>query len=243
MKLHTITTGDGPRKVALVHGIGASAELWGSLAGRIAESGEYTAIAVDLRGHGESPRAESYRLDEFVDDLIETLPHDLHSAVGHSLGGALLVRAVPRLRPERAIYLDPGFKLGLPSEGVGARVFWALSGVTLPLVMLAGAASGTNDTKRYSAETRALNARAKKRFDGKMTVGIFDQVAHAPYTPAVPVVPSTIVLSAEGKAVVPAPMPAELEALGWQVRQLPEVGHPFWLHDVDASYGAIRDLI
>ena len=49
MKLHTITTGDGPKKVALVHGIGASADLWGALAERIAASGEYTAIAVDLR--------------------------------------------------------------------------------------------------------------------------------------------------------------------------------------------------
>ena len=243
MKLHTITTGDGPKKVALVHGIGASAELWGSLAERIAESGEYTAIAVDLRGHGESPRAKSYRLDEFVDDLCETLPGDLHSAVGHSLGGALLVRAVPRLLPERAIYLDPGFKLGLPSEGAGARAFWALSAVTLPLVMLASAATGTGDTKRYSAETRMLDKRAKQRFDRKMTVGIFDQIAHAPYSPSAPVVPSTLVLSSEGKAVAPAPIPAELEALGWYVRHLPEVGHPFWLHDAEATYGAISDAI
>ncbi|WP_371031422.1 alpha/beta hydrolase [Pseudoclavibacter sp. JSM 162008] len=243
MKLHTITTGDGPKKVALVHGIGASAELWGSLAERIAESGEFTAIAVDLRGHGDSPRAQSYRLAEFVDDLIETLPGDLHSAVGHSLGGALLVRAVPRLLPRHAIYLDPGFKLGLPSEGAGARVFWALSGVTLPLVMLASAATGTGDSKRYSEATRVLDKRAKQRFDKKMTVGIFDQITHAPTASAAPLVPSTLVLSAEGKAVVPAPIPAELEALGWDVRQLPQVGHPFWLHDADATFGAIRDVL
>lgn len=243
MKLHTITTGDGPKKVALVHGIGASAELWGDLAERIAESGEYTAIAVDLRGHGESPRANSYRLDEFVDDLCETLPRDLQSAVGHSLGGALLVRSVPRLLPERAVYLDPGFKLGLPSEGAGGRIFWALSAVTLPVVMLASAAAGAGDTKRYSAETRILDKRAKQRFDRKMTVGIFDQIAHAPSSPAAPVVPSTLVLSSEGRSVVPEPIPDELEALGWNVRHLPEVGHPFWLHDADATFNTIRDVI
>ncbi|WP_424464137.1 alpha/beta hydrolase [Pseudoclavibacter helvolus] len=243
MRLNTITTGDGPKKVALVHGIGASAELWTSFVERMVESGEYTAIAVDLRGHGDSPRATSYRLGEFVDDLCETLPDDLHSAVGHSLGGTLLVRAVPRLRPGHAIYLDPGFKLGLPSRGAGARVFWALSGVTLPLVMLASAATGTNDTKRYTQQTKVLNDRAKRRFDRKMTVGIFDQIAHDAYVPAAPLVPSTVVLSAEGKAVVPAPLPEELDALGWDVRSLPEVGHPFWLHDADATFRSVRDVL
>ncbi len=98
-------------------------------------------------------------------------------------------------------------------------------------------------TKRYSAETRILDKRAKQRFDKKMTVGIFDQIAHAPYAPAAPVVPSTLVLSSEGKAAAPAPIPAELKALGRDVRHLPEVGHPFWLHDADATFGAIRDAI
>lgn len=62
-------------------------------------TGRYTVTAVDLRGHGRSDRASSYTRGELADDVVESLPQGLHSVVGHSLGGAVLVRAVERLRP------------------------------------------------------------------------------------------------------------------------------------------------
>ena len=102
MQLHTTTTGDGERHVGLVHGLGGDGDTWRPLVDRMLETGRYTVTTVDLRGHGHSGRASSYGLDEFATDLVEALPTGLHSVVGHSLGGAVLVRAVARLQPLRA---------------------------------------------------------------------------------------------------------------------------------------------
>ena len=70
-----------------------------------------TVTTVDLRGHGASDRSDDYGIDAFADDLVETLPTGLDLVVGHSLGGTVLERAVGRLAPAHALYLDPGFRL------------------------------------------------------------------------------------------------------------------------------------
>ena len=69
MRLATITTGSGPIKVGLVHGLGASGATWEPLIDRMLSDGRYTVIAVDLRGHGSSERAASYKLDDVDVDL------------------------------------------------------------------------------------------------------------------------------------------------------------------------------
>lgn len=56
--------------------------------------------ALDFRGHGNSERAESYRLQDFVDDVIAFLCEVIGEPVafvGHSLGGwlGLLLQADP----------------------------------------------------------------------------------------------------------------------------------------------------
>ena len=73
MRLATITTGSGPIKVGLVHGLGASGATWEPLIDRMLSDGRYTVIAVDLRGHGSSERAASYKLDDFADHASSTL--------------------------------------------------------------------------------------------------------------------------------------------------------------------------
>jgi pimeloyl-ACP methyl ester carboxylesterase len=69
------------------------------LVDHLVSTGLYTVTTLDLRGHGLSDRANSYRLDEFADDVVDALPAGLDSVIGHSLGGAVLVRAVDRLQP------------------------------------------------------------------------------------------------------------------------------------------------
>jgi len=123
MRLATTTVGDGPRHVGLVHGLGAEGATWGPLVDRSAATGRFTLTTVDLRGHGLSDRARSYGLDEMADDLVESLPQGLDAVVGHSLGGSVLVRAVERLLPGHAVYLDPGFRLALPTTGLAGRAF------------------------------------------------------------------------------------------------------------------------
>jgi pimeloyl-ACP methyl ester carboxylesterase len=50
-------------------------------------------IRVDLRGHGDSPRADGYALSDVVNDvhaLVETLaPGEIPWVVGHSMGGVV----------------------------------------------------------------------------------------------------------------------------------------------------------
>jgi len=243
MKLTTSTSGSGPRHVGLVHGLGASAATWAPFVERLAASGRYTVTNLDLRGHGKSPRAQSYSVDDMAADLVESLPSGLHSIVGHSLGGAVLYRAVARLAPGRAIYLDPGFALPLPTSGLAGRLFWMAPLVSLAFAQLGQARASAAARAAYSAETRALLDDAKKQFDARMAVGVFRDVAFHPVGVEAPAVPSTIVLSDQSAAVLPDPLASRLEQLGWQVRRIQGVRHDMQLEDPDRTFAAIEDVL
>ncbi|NIV40131.1 MAG: alpha/beta fold hydrolase, partial [Anaerolineae bacterium] len=90
--LHHVVDGDGP-PVILIHGISASQADWWRLMPLLVDAG-YKAIAVDLLGHGDSPKPEdpeaytAERVYTALEDWIDSL--DLNSPfylVGHSLGG------------------------------------------------------------------------------------------------------------------------------------------------------------
>jgi pimeloyl-ACP methyl ester carboxylesterase len=243
MRLTTTTIGSGPRQVGLVHGLGASAATWGPFVERLTATGRYTVTTVDLRGHGRSPRAASYRLEDMAADLVDSLPSGLHSVVGHSLGGVVLYRAVARLAPGRAVYLDPGFALPLPTSGLSGRLFWMAPLVSLGLAQLGQARASAAARAAYSAETRALLDDAKKHFDARMAVGVFREVAFHPVAAEAPEVPSTIVLSDQSAAVLPDPLAARLEQQGWQLRRIPGVQHDMQLEDPDRTFAAVEDVL
>lgn len=93
---------DGPVSarppVLLIHGMGGDAHTWEALIRTLASRGRVI-IAVDLRGHGRSGKARSYRFDEFADDVLGLCDHlglrriDL---VGHSLGAYTASRMAQR---------------------------------------------------------------------------------------------------------------------------------------------------
>ena len=71
-------------------GGGQTRHAWGNTARRVGEAGGY-ALAMDLRGHGESgwPEPANYRLEAFVSDLA-CVAAELSrppAVVGASLGG------------------------------------------------------------------------------------------------------------------------------------------------------------
>lgn len=242
MRLATATHGDGPRRIALVHGLAADGALWEGLTERIVASGGVTVTTVDLRGHGESERAGTYTVEAFADDLAETLPTGLDLVVGHSLGGSVLAPAVARLAPGHALYLDPGFALALPTGGVRGRLFWALAPLTLAVAALAQKRRARGRAPLGAREC-ALQEAARERFDQRMTIGVFRDVAHHPVPVSPPAVPSTILLSDDSPAVLPDATVERLATLGWDVRRLPGIGHDFWLEDVDRTVAAVRDLL
>lgn len=243
MRLHSTTTGSGELHVGLIHGLGASSATWQPLLERMLATGRYTVTTVDLRGHGESDRASSYALDDLADDVAEALPHGLHSVVGHSLGGAVLVRAVGRIQPDHAIYLDPGFGLTLPTSGFAGRAFWAVPPLSLGVMGLLQARRSAAQRAAYEPRIRDLMKCSQQQFDAKMATGVFREVAFHPIAIEPPEAPSTIVLSDESPAVLPDSMATDLEREGWQIRRLAGIHHDMHLEDPDRTFAVIADVM
>lgn len=90
IKLSYTVTGSGPA-IFLIHGIGARRAGFDGIVARL--KANYTCIAIDLRGHGESPLPDAeFNLEDLADD-IEAVRQELgiekvHLA-GHSLGGMI----------------------------------------------------------------------------------------------------------------------------------------------------------
>jgi len=81
---------DSPRTALLVHGLGSSGALMWSLGDALTNAG-WHATAIDLRGHGDAPRALDYTVGAYAVDLAHTLPRrgrPWDAVIGHSLGGA-----------------------------------------------------------------------------------------------------------------------------------------------------------
>jgi pimeloyl-ACP methyl ester carboxylesterase len=243
VKLETTIVGNGPRRIGLVHGLGVDSSTWEPFIEQLRAAGEVTVFAPDLRGHGRSPRPDSWTLAEFADDLVETFPRDLDVVVGHSLGGAVLAAAVERLRPGHAVYLDPGFQLGLPTSGLGGRLFWAAPALTLGVAALFTARSNAAARKGYPERTQRLISDATARFDKRMATSVFRDIAFHPVVAARPVVPSTVVLSADSKAVLPEALATALTGFGWDVRRLPHLRHDMQLQDPSATFALLRDVL
>jgi aspartate dehydrogenase len=95
--LHAVQAGTGPT-VLLLHGIGSSATSWQRQLDRLA--GDYTLIAPDLRGYGDSPDpAAPPSLDAVADDLATLLDQHPAHVVGVSFG-ALAALALARRHPQ-----------------------------------------------------------------------------------------------------------------------------------------------
>lgn len=90
MRLATRSWGEEGGPVAvLVHGVSASSRTWWRVGPWFAERG-WQVVAVDLRGHGDSPRAAyGLTLDDLTEDLYETIlgpAGSIDVVLGHSLG-------------------------------------------------------------------------------------------------------------------------------------------------------------
>lgn len=93
--------GDGP-PVVLAHGGGQTRAAWSKVSRALAATG-YQAIAIDMRGHGESEWSPSgaYHFIDYAADLLaiaDTL-QDKPAVVGASLGGLAGLLAEGELRP------------------------------------------------------------------------------------------------------------------------------------------------
>ncbi|WP_396645227.1 alpha/beta fold hydrolase [Microbacterium sp.] len=101
--------------VLLAHGLGSDAALMWRFGSALADAG-WHAVAVDLRGHGDAPRALDYTLAAYAADLAATRPphgEAWGAVVGHSLGGAAvtLAAAGDPAWARRIVLVDPAIQL------------------------------------------------------------------------------------------------------------------------------------
>lgn len=111
---------ESPRRALIVHGLGSSAQTTWRLSEGLAEAG-WSATAVDLRGHGDAPRASTYRIADIAADLLGTRPDDgvaWQLVVGHSIGAAAAAQAAGTDAgwTERLVLLDPALLLDEPAR-------------------------------------------------------------------------------------------------------------------------------
>lgn len=95
-RLHVLRGGGGPT-LLMLHGIGSSATAWSKQIERLAA--DFTCLAPDLPGYGESPDPDGAGLDALVADVIQVLDERPAHVLGVSFG-ALTALALACQRPE-----------------------------------------------------------------------------------------------------------------------------------------------
>jgi pimeloyl-ACP methyl ester carboxylesterase len=232
MRLTTHEWGAGERTALLVHGIMSDHRLWRRVGPALAAHG-YRVVAVDLRGHGSSPRADRYDPWLFADDLVETLPAGAELAIGHSLGGLALSLAAERLKPSRAIYSDPAWGVADPSRPADPAVFRLYATLRRDQIAFL--------TPRWEAADLDVEVATIALWDPKGA----DFLAEFPLTdflPDRPVVPSLVQL-AQDSALIGPDDAVLLAERGFEVRTVKGAGHVIHRDDFDGFMASLDGWI
>jgi pimeloyl-ACP methyl ester carboxylesterase len=235
VRLHTVTVGSGSRTAALVHGASRSTEAWREFAPYLLER-DLTLILVDQRGHGDSPRAASYRIEEYAQDLVDTLPTGLDLLIGQSLGGLTAAWASAELRPARFIGVDPALAMTrfsrwlIPTLGPLQKRF--------PDAVLRAMGA---PVKHPTPDDIAWLRREWSKWDETSLRDIRRSYLERPFPLAPPAVPSTLVL-AEGSFATREPAARALAAAGWDVRYMAG-GHDLHIENPAGLAAVLADVL
>ena len=216
--IHVHTFGDG-RPVLALHSVTGHGARWRVLADALPE---LRFVGVDLRGHGRSPWAPPWGLEQHVADavgVLDALGLDRVPVVGHSFGGAIalhLARLAPH-RVESLVLLDPA--LGLDAEHMLETAEGTRADESYPDLASARAdraqrwegISGELVDAELVAHLVADGDRLRYRYCRSAAVAAWGEMARAAVTPAVP----TLLMPAERADFVdPAWVDACRAALG-----------------------------
>lgn len=234
MRLNVTDRGSGPRVALLVHGMMGSSESWWRVVPLLVGRG-HRVIAVDLPGHGLSPRDPELTVPRAADAVADTLAAfditDVTIAIGHSFGGLVLAAGASRLRPELAVYIDSPFtsRGGGDRATVTADYELARTQRTFERLRVDRPAYGERDCR--------VEARAAELFDPATGAA----VAAGPggsWPPA----PGSIVVRPEPSRYVTAEQAAGLAASGVVVRSIPGASHTVWYGHFGEFVGALPEV-
>ena len=156
MKLECDHGGNGDRLLVLLHGLGATRDVWHPMLETARWDGSW--IAPDLRGHGASPHAGNYSLGCHATDVAELIAGSWREIVvlGHSMGGAVglaLASGWFGIAPVRV-------------HGLGIKVAWStdeLSGLEKMAATPPRLFASKDEAMARFAKVSGLGARATKR--------------------------------------------------------------------------------
>jgi len=116
--------GPSGRCIVLVHGGGAHSRWWDHIAPLLAA--DRRVIAIDLSGHGDSGRRESYTIDGWAREVLAVVADaglDSPVVIGHSMGGIVTLRlaAMYGSRIEGAVVIDSPLRDRAPEEHAARR--------------------------------------------------------------------------------------------------------------------------
>ena len=227
MRLNAREWGSGDRTAVLIHGITSDSGSWCRFGPDLAARG-YHVVAVDLRGHGLSPRGE-YGPEAWADDVLESVPANPELALGHSLGGLVLAVAVERLRPAWAVYEDPAWRVRPERQAQAAQEFMAQKAWGRDQIAAA--------YPRWSADDMDAKLAALRCFDPEAAPSLLTGTAWD-YTPGRPVVPSLVQL-ADPSDLVPPDDAQCLRDAGFEVRVVAGAGHSIHRDDYEGFVASL----
>ena len=237
MLLSTKTVGSGARSAALVHGASASGDIWKDFAAILVESYDFTVTLVDLRGHGDSPRGDRYRVSDFLGDLVETLPTGLDLLVGQSLGGRAGMLATPLLMPKRFIGLDPTLFASTPVRLALRYLSPVMPHCHTRVLRVMGV-----PPKGSPPDALECRRSAWDTWDRSMMGDLAGSVKTEPFPLVAPAVPSTLLLADKSLFVSPV-VAEELRSLGWDVRVKPGSTHDLHVEDPAGVIAMLDDVL
>lgn len=224
MRLAVHVTGAGPRTAVLVHGLMSDHRAWHRVASELEAEG-FRVVAVDLAGHGASPRARRYSPRAWADDVAESLESALDGRVdllvGHSLGALVASRVAERLRPRAIVYVDPalGFPRGV--HGVALKAVFLLSPKPSAWTL-------RRLNPRWGEDDVELELATLRLWDRRTLLGFLSTRDLVP--PASLVAPSLVVLAGRSMLITPRAA-AGLRALGMSVERVEGAGHTVFRDD------------
>ena len=224
MQLAVHETGSGPRTAVLIHGIMSDHRAWHRVSGELVDQG-FRVLAVDLAGHGKSPRAHRYSPGAWADDVVETLEPLLSArpdiVMGHSLGGLVASIVADRLAPRAAIYIDPAF--AFPGGIRGALFKLAFAIAPRPPRSALVRMNPKWDSTDVEIELATL-----RDWDKRTILGFADT---RPLVPPLRLVAPSLVVLAEKSLLITDRVAAQLRRQGMTVETVAGTGHTVFRDD------------
>lgn len=215
-----VEEGSGDRVAVLLHGMMGSAESWWRVSRALAAGG-YRVLALDLPGHGGSPRDPGLTVECAAQAVVDTVrlagTASPDVAIGHSLGGVVLAAASTDLGARLTVLVDaiPVIAGGIDPSTLVPDYERSRAARTDPAFLASRSGYGPRDVE--------VEARAALRFDPATTAPLTSGPARSWSLPE-----GSVVVRARPSAYVTDHAADDLRSQGIAVRDVPGAGHSIW---------------